>query len=56
MWLAHLLPPGLQEVANTEKLGSRGEVWVVAQLVLMGLVVFPPGPLEVQQHLCRIVV
>lgn len=38
---------GLQEMANTEQLGSRGEVWLVAQLVLLGLLVFPPGPLEV---------
>jgi hypothetical protein len=34
-------------MANTEQLGSRGEVWLVAQLVLLGLLVFPPGPLEV---------
>jgi hypothetical protein len=38
---------GLQEMADTEQLGSRGEVWLVAQLVLLGLLVFPPGPLEV---------
>jgi hypothetical protein len=42
-----MLRCGLQEMANTEQLGSRGEVWLVAQLVLLGLLVFPPDPLEV---------
>jgi protein-S-isoprenylcysteine O-methyltransferase Ste14 len=44
---AQLDPQGLlKEMADTKQPGSRGEVWLVAQLVLLGLLVFPPGPLE----------
>lgn len=44
---AELDPQGLlRELANTEQLGSRGELWFVAQAVLLVLLFFPPSPLE----------
>lgn len=44
----------LQELADTEQLGSRGELWFLAQAVLLVLLFFPPGPLEVRmQRACN---
>ena len=38
----------LSELADTEELGKRGELWFAAQAVLLLLLVFPPAQLEVQ--------
>lgn len=39
------------EILDTSKLGKRGEGWFLAQLVLFGVVLFPPHPLELAAKL-----